>query len=114
MPASMISEVAGSRLSVIGRSMAMVAVGPMPGSTPTSVPSRQPRKQKAMLCGCSATDRPSPRLAIKSISAHPEDRPRPRLDPGAEQPERQAEAEIEHGYAEHGEPDRQGNCGEQR
>ena len=45
MPASMISAVTGSKLKVIGSSMAIVAVGPMPGSTPTSVPSSTPTKQ---------------------------------------------------------------------
>ncbi len=43
--ASMIRAVAGPRVKVMGRSMAMVAVGPMPGSTPTSVPSSTPMKQ---------------------------------------------------------------------
>ena len=42
MPASMISEAVGGRWKVIGSSMAMVATGPMPGSTPISVPSMQP------------------------------------------------------------------------
>jgi len=45
MPASMISAVTGSRLKVIGSSMAIVAVGPMPGSTPTAVPSTTPSRQ---------------------------------------------------------------------
>jgi hypothetical protein len=45
MPASMISAPAGDSEKVIGNSMAMVAVGPMPGSTPTSVPSSTPMKQ---------------------------------------------------------------------
>ena len=34
----MISAATGLRLKVIGSSMAMVATGPMPGSTPISVP----------------------------------------------------------------------------
>jgi hypothetical protein len=45
MPASMISAVTGSKLNVIGSSIATVAVGPMPGSTPTAVPSSTPTKQ---------------------------------------------------------------------
>jgi hypothetical protein len=45
MPASMMRAVTGSKLKVIGSSMAIVAVGPMPGSTPTMVPSRTPTKQ---------------------------------------------------------------------
>ena len=39
MPANMISEPAGSSLKVIGSSSATVSAGPMPGSTPTAVPS---------------------------------------------------------------------------
>jgi hypothetical protein len=42
MPASMISAAVGGRWKVIGSSMAMVATGPMPGSTPISVPTMQP------------------------------------------------------------------------
>ena len=42
MPASMISDAVGGRWKVIGSSMAMVATGPMPGSTPISVPTMQP------------------------------------------------------------------------
>lgn len=45
MPASMISAVTGSKLNVIGSSIATVAVGPMPGRTPTAVPSSTPTKQ---------------------------------------------------------------------
>ena len=45
MPASMMSAVTGSKLKVIGSSMAIVAVGPIPGRTPTSVPSSTPTKQ---------------------------------------------------------------------
>ena len=45
MPASMMSAVTGSNEKVMGNSMAIVAVGPMPGRTPTSVPSNTPTKQ---------------------------------------------------------------------
>ncbi len=45
MPASMISADTGGRPKVIGSSMAMVATGPIPGSTPISVPSSTPMKQ---------------------------------------------------------------------
>jgi hypothetical protein len=51
MPASMISAVTGSKLNVIGRSIAIVAVGPMPGSTPTSVPSSTPTKHHSRFSG---------------------------------------------------------------
>jgi hypothetical protein len=45
MPASMISAVTGWKVKVIGSRMATAPVGPMPGRTPTSVPSRTPTKQ---------------------------------------------------------------------
>ena len=38
----MISAPTGGRPKVIGSSIAMVASGPMPGSTPISVPTRAP------------------------------------------------------------------------
>ncbi len=47
----MISAAIGDRLKVTGSSMAMVATGPMPGSTPISVPSRQPIRHMMMLKG---------------------------------------------------------------
>ena len=40
----MISEAVGGRWKVMGSSMAMVATGPMPGSTPIKVPTMQPSK----------------------------------------------------------------------
>jgi hypothetical protein len=45
MPASMIMAVAGCRLNVSGSSIATVATGPIPGSTPISVPRKTPTKQ---------------------------------------------------------------------
>ena len=45
MPASMISAVTGGKTNVIGSSMAIVAVGPRPGSTPIAVPRKTPMKQ---------------------------------------------------------------------
>jgi hypothetical protein len=51
MPASMISDATGSKLKVIGSSSATVAVGPMPGSTPTMVPSVTPSRQIRILLG---------------------------------------------------------------
>ena len=51
MPASMISAPTGGRPKVIGSSMAMVASEPMPGSTPISVPTSAPSRQKPMLFG---------------------------------------------------------------
>ena len=45
MPASMIRAEIGGKTNVIGRSMAMVAVGPSPGNTPIKVPRKTPMKQ---------------------------------------------------------------------
>jgi hypothetical protein len=45
MPASMIKAGAGPSPNVNGNSIATVATGPIPGSTPTSVPRKQPMKQ---------------------------------------------------------------------
>ena len=41
----MMSAETGGSTKVAGSSIAMVAIGPMPGSTPISVPRRQPTKQ---------------------------------------------------------------------
>ena len=43
----MISAPTGGRPKVIGSSMATVAMVPMPGSTPTSVPTSAPIRQKS-------------------------------------------------------------------
>ncbi len=45
MPASMMSAVTGGNTNVTGSSIAMVAVGPSPGSTPIAVPRKTPTKQ---------------------------------------------------------------------
>jgi hypothetical protein len=45
MPASMISAASGCSVNEIGSSMATVVTGPIPGSTPMTVPSRTPMKQ---------------------------------------------------------------------
>jgi hypothetical protein len=44
----MISAPTGSMPKVIGSSIAMVAIGPTPGSTPISVPTRQPDEAQAI------------------------------------------------------------------
>src|SRR5947207_4857275 len=62
MPASMMSAPTGLRLNVIGSSIAIVATGPMPGSTPIRVPSRQPISAKNKLIGVTATPKPMIRL----------------------------------------------------
>src|SRR5215217_7315431 len=62
----MIRAPTGSSPKVIGKRMAMVAIGPTPGSTPISVPTMQPRKHRARFWRERATERPSPRLLMIS------------------------------------------------
>jgi hypothetical protein len=45
MPANMINADTGGTLYVSGKSIAIVAIGPIPGRTPISVPTMQPIKQ---------------------------------------------------------------------
>src|SRR6267142_3480113 len=66
MPASMISAPTGGRPKVIGSSIATVAMVPMPGSTPTSVPTSAPIRQSRRLIGLSATPKPRARLEKRS------------------------------------------------
>src|SRR3954469_11427174 len=54
----------------------MVATGPMPGSTPMSVPSRHPARQKNRFCAVAAAAKPTIRLLKTSTSAAPEHRDR--------------------------------------
>src|SRR5919108_3282603 len=72
MPASMMSAPTGSIPKVIGNNIAIVAMGPIPGSTPISVPIRAPRKHSPKFLNESATERPSPRLANKSPISIPQ------------------------------------------
>src|SRR6266481_6242446 len=62
MPASMITACVAFSPKVTGKRMLIPDSGPMPGSTPTSVPTRQPRKAYQRLSGCSATENPCSRL----------------------------------------------------
>src|SRR5947199_7310589 len=66
MPASMISAPTGGRPKVIGNSIATVAMVPMPGSTPTRVPTRAPIRHSSRLIGVNATPKPSARLEKSS------------------------------------------------
>src|SRR5712671_2909718 len=66
MPASMISAPTGGRPNVIGSSIATVAMVPMPGSTPTSVPTRAPIRHSRRLIGVKATPKPRARLEKSS------------------------------------------------
>ncbi len=65
----MISAATGSRLNVIGSSMAIVATGPTPGSTPISVPSITPISAYSRFIGETATEKPSQRWSKISICA---------------------------------------------
>src|SRR5690242_12769401 len=67
MPASMMSAETGWSAKVAGSSIAMVATGPMPGSTPISVPRKQPIRQYMMFDHVRATPKPSMRLFTSSM-----------------------------------------------
>src|SRR5262245_29161237 len=80
----------------MGSSMAMVAMGPMPGSTPMAVPSSTPIRQNPRFTGVTAAPKPVARWASRSISARPD---RDRL---AEQIHKQHDGEGAHGDGEGG------------
>src|SRR5581483_9605448 len=94
MPASMISAPTGGSPNVMGSSMATVATVPIPGSTPTSVPTSAPNRQKARLCRLVATEKPSTRLCrssdIRSV-------PGPELERQLQQVDEQPDAKCRHG-----------------
>src|SRR3954469_6943297 len=86
MPASMMSAPTGGRPKVIGSSIAIVASGPMPGSTPISVPTMAPTKHRKMFIGngivmfrnaifrstnWKTTPKPSARLLMRSMIGAP-------------------------------------------
>src|SRR5215470_5700029 len=86
MPASMISAPTGGRPNVIGSSIATVAIVPMPGSTPTSVPTSAPIRHSMRLMGEKATPKPRARLEKRStITPSLDQETRPELQ---RQPER--------------------------
>src|SRR3954468_18094295 len=66
MPASMISAPTGGSPKVMGSSMATVAMVPIPGNTPTSVPTSAPIRHSSRLIGVKATPKPSARLEKSS------------------------------------------------
>src|SRR4030081_1712746 len=66
MPASMIRAPTGGSPKVIGSSIATVAMVPMPGNTPTSVPTRAPIRHSRRLIGLKATPKPRARLEKRS------------------------------------------------
>src|SRR5262245_13960518 len=102
MPASMMRAPVGSTLNVSGSSIAMVAIGPTPGSTPISVPTRHPTKHSARLLAESAVAKPSPRLPMRSnMRTSIADQPRRQRDRQPKRELEQADAEDRHHDAEH-------------
>src|SRR4051812_12081279 len=69
MPAIMMSADVGSIPKVTGMSNAMLADGPMPGSTPTIVPRNTPRNVYQRLTGCRQTRKPFRMCVSVSMSA---------------------------------------------
>src|SRR6476620_2535190 len=67
MPAIMMMPDSGVPDSVIGSSSDIAEIGPMPGSTPTSVPMNTPMKQYNRLIGNSAMPKPCPTLMSVSM-----------------------------------------------
>jgi hypothetical protein len=71
MPANRMNAPTGSeKLNVIGSSSATVSAGPMPGSTPTSVPSVTPAAASSRFWGDRTSPKPSMRLAASTSTAH--------------------------------------------
>src|SRR5882672_9022542 len=74
---------AGFMLKVSGSSIAMVAGGPRPGSTPTTVPRNTPTKHHSRFEGASATEKPCRRPATMStLEAEPGGQRHGRSSPG--------------------------------
>ena len=55
MPASITTDLVVSSPNVAGKRMLIPESGPMPGNTPTTVPTRQPRNAYHKTPGASAT-----------------------------------------------------------
>src|SRR4029453_661756 len=106
MPASMISAPMGGRPKVTGSSMVMVAMGPMPGSTPMRVPTRHPTKHSPRLDRVKATENPSDRWARSSLIARTsQDHPSRDDEDGNRKVQQRAEeqdAPDGHGHGEDG------------
>src|SRR5215213_6590816 len=79
MPASMISAPTGGRPNVIGSNMATVAMVPMPGSTPTSVPTSAPIRHSRMLTGI-GIDAPPRKAGVHCTSWKTTPKPSPRFE----------------------------------
>src|SRR5258708_19509825 len=79
MPASMISAPTGGRPNVIGSNMATVAMVPMPGSTPTSVPTSAPIRHSRMLTGI-GIEAPPRKAGVHCTSWKTTPKPSPRFE----------------------------------
>src|SRR6185369_8299005 len=71
MPAKKIIEDVTSTLAVMGSNMATATAGPMPGNTPTAVPSTQPTKAHSKFAGVIAVTKPCRSALRISISEPP-------------------------------------------
>ena len=71
MPANIIIAETGPKFRVTGISRAIVAVGPNPGSTPTKVPNKTPKKQYHILAIERLIEKPKRRLSNIFISKSP-------------------------------------------
>lgn len=58
MPANIIMADTGDIRKVVGRRIDIAPNGPIPGSTPTSVPIKTPIKQAKRFTGCNPTEKP--------------------------------------------------------
>src|SRR5215471_10591818 len=99
MPANITIALVASSPNVTGSRILMPDNGPMPGNTPTSVPTRQPRNPYHSTSGRSATENPSIRLS-KVSKALESQYPllKGRLEHQGEKPiSEQADADTVHG-----------------
>jgi hypothetical protein len=68
MPAKRTKIAVAGTLNVKGNNRAMVSAGPMPGRTPTKVPTKQPRNPYIRVMGCNATVNPCIRESNELIT----------------------------------------------
>src|SRR5512137_807519 len=101
MPASMMMAASGVDLNVAGSSSDIAPTGPMPGSTPISVPMKTPTKQYSRLSGCNAMPKPDPRYWSMSMAS-----PDPQQPGRQRTPEPDVEHEIRRDRAQKGRDDR--------
>src|SRR5262245_20617576 len=71
MPANMMMADTGSMPNVVGSRIVMPPRGPIPGNTPTIVPSSTPSAQYKRLVGVRQTENPNSRLSTVPTSAAP-------------------------------------------